>query len=282
MNRCAVIIVSCLVCAVAFAQPICARASGVSTIEDRSAQLSNWILYDDFRGPVINRAKWYGWEYQDGRVLRETSRSIVSHHLRLTARGYTDPLTLTDELEGLNYLLLVKDEKVKALKADVKLHKVRFEDCDPDTPCYADLRVKATFFNAGTPVQGSYKDDVSAMIYLRASSDKPGTVDIMGVINRCLDDQCATSETLYDDTLDTISIKKNIMIGVEWDKPQQQFFLIYGNTRLVYQYGGKLSDTNIGDTTKDLNARLIIPNTNPEKNSMAFIDAQVGDVYIKN
>jgi hypothetical protein len=258
-----------------------ARAAGTPVPDDRSYQASAWILYDDFPGPVINPAKWYGWEYQYARMLRETSRSIVLHHLRLTARGYTDPATPVDELEGLNYLLLLRDEKVRALKADVKLQKVQFDGCDPEKPCYADLRIKATFFNAGTPTPGSYKDDISAMIYLRASSNKPGKVDIRAIVDRCLDDQCATSQALYDTILDTIPIWKNIVIGVEWDKPNQRFFLICGNASAVYNYGGELSDAHTGNTAKDLNARLIIPNTNPEKRSMAFIDARVGNVYVK-
>jgi hypothetical protein len=230
---------------------------------------------------VIDPAKWYGWEYQPGRMLRETSRSVSGGALRLTAKGYTDPLTPMDELEGLNYLLLVNDTQVKGFKATLRLKKVRFANCDEMNPCNADIRIKATFFNAGTPTPGSYKDDINAMIYLRTYSNRPGTVDIRGIVDRCLDDYCAGSEPLFDQILDTISILKPITLGVEWDKANQRLAILYGIRKGVYSYRGILSDQNVGNTAKDLNARLIIPNTNSQTRSMAYVDALIQNVYLK-
>jgi hypothetical protein len=56
--------------------------------------------------------------------------------------------------------------------------------CDEQNPCNADFRIKATFFNAGTPTEGSFKDDISAMIYLMSYSNRPGMVDIRGIVDR--------------------------------------------------------------------------------------------------
>ena len=263
-----------------------AAVSGV--IGDAGAKASDfsptsgiWVLFDDFRGPLIDPGKWYGWEYQAARMLRETSRSIVGGSLRLTARGYTDPLTPADVLEGLNYVFLVNDKKVKGLRANMKIKEVQFSNCDDKDPCNADLRVKGTFFNTGTPAPGSYKDDVNAMIYLRTYSNRRGLVDIHGIVDRCVDDYCAVSEPLFDEILGTVDIRRSIALGIEWDKADQRFILIHGEQTTAWSYKGKLSDQKVGNTMKDLNARLIIPNTDPRKRSMAFIDARVGSVCLK-
>lgn len=214
-------------------------------------------------------------------MLRETSRSILHGALRLTARGYTDPLTPIDELEGLNYLLLINDTAVKGIKANLKLNKIRFMNCEEQNPCNADIRIKATFFNAGTPAEGDMTGDVAGMIYLRSYSNRSKTVDIRGVVTRCLNSDCSSSDEPFDEVLDAVSIRNPINLGVEWDKANQQIVFSYGLKQTAYSYKDTLSDQNVGGTSKDVNARLIIPNTNAQASSMAFVDALIRNVYLK-
>jgi hypothetical protein len=39
-------------------------------------------------------------------------------------------------------------------------------------------------------------------------------------------------------------------LGVEWDKADQQFFLLYAAQKAAYSYKGTLSDANVGNTAK--------------------------------
>lgn len=240
------------------------------------------VLYDNFNGKVLNPRKWYGAENQTGNQAREVERQISSKRLNMALRVYNDSDSSESIQSSQNLLYFTRHQALTSIKARVVVDQYDFNGCSDKDYSYGMARIKGYFFNASTPEEGSYKDDVNAEIRVQGYSNDPGVLDVIAKVERCKDDMCYDTEMLYWKTLGSVQAGEAVPLRVRWDKPNHRFVFYHNHKTYIYSYKGILSDERLAShsNNKRLDITIVTRTCSDNVISNGFLDVYFDDVYV--
>jgi hypothetical protein len=241
------------------------------------------VLYDDFQSQFIDPEKWVGYEASNGNILRESGRLIQRKKLNIFCLGYPDPSVVDESLYGIFALGFANPDKIKTIKAKVKVANLNKAVMDCDAAAGAMARIRGYFFNTDTPIMGSYINDVAAGIRIGPSTVQPGKLEVLARVVHCLDANCDNALQIYRKTLRTVSLNEEIELGIEWDPDNDRFIFHYGKDFDVCSYNGILnSDEQLASMSfvKRLDTTVLLPNCTSASAAKSYIDVYYDDVYL--
>lgn len=209
-----------------------------------AAPAQSQTLYDDFTGPLLSSTKWFSNRLVNtnitntlefGQVISKKKLDMFNQCFGSTVDGDTGTRTCSTRLAMQDGSGIVAME---ALVQPIALEQTSCE-ANVDNTTATWIRLGGAFFNS-TPITGTVSDqtnDVQAYIALVRrgdSQDPPGVFSIEGSILRCTNGDCSTSVIVTTDpptnpiTLGTVSVKKKILLRLEWDSANHQFVFRQG------------------------------------------------------
>jgi len=207
-------------------------------------------LYDNFKGPDIDPAKWTGSEGSAGPTAPNTAtaRKIAGKVLRisLTTWGKTDSDSGTAGSQSTR-LAVTNPAPITIFQADVTVQNARVVGCAANvSSSRARAQVIGAFFNDGTSSgAGDRTGDILAG--MQSHRDSILGDQILAFITRCTNASCSTSATLFFVTF-AASWVQNVAntMKTEWDPGGNQFIytLNPGPGQEQHSLGYAFSDSN--------------------------------------
>jgi hypothetical protein len=158
------------------------------------------MLYDDFRGPLINPDKWAG-IWGDFSDMREMTREITGQPwgrdraLRVSMRSWANTWDDWGGLGGPFGLLFTQPDRVTEVAFTVTVRAAQAIGCTTNPGMAAAVvEFRGQFFNDGTGTAGSEGDVQVAVTVNRFATDVGAALEVSGFYNRC-DDQYCSSQT---------------------------------------------------------------------------------------
>jgi len=187
-----------------------------------------FVLYDDFRAPLLDPDKWFGTEEPNG--ILEVFRGTASNRLVMENRAYGANDTNLGRVRNTLSTRFRGGAAVTAIKATVRVDSFEITACPTNSePTLAFARLSGDFFNtgAGSPGSGpgSAVDDVFASIGLERNTAvplPPDVLEVRGFIRFCADATCLTG-ALSSIVLGTVRVKKDVTLLIQWDPANNQF-----------------------------------------------------------
>jgi hypothetical protein len=185
------------------------------------------VLYDDFKGKVIDPAKWTGSEGSFGPSAPNTdaTRSSVGGQLQMstTTWGRTDSDTGAIGPEG-SRLNITDPAPITTFQADVTVKSVNVVGCNNNTTFSFSLaQVEGGYFNDGTSSgSGDRTGDIIAVI--QKTQDSVFDSRIEAVIIRCTNTTCSGQTNLTFHFFGTTWKEgKTDTLRLQWDQGNHQF-----------------------------------------------------------
>ena len=217
--------------------------------------------------------------------MLENVLQISNKSLHLLNRVYGNTGSDTGESAGGTRLEFADGDIITAIKATVQVNNITAAGCstNPTTNTRTRARLGGRFFNTGVPTPGSSLNDVFAFvgIQLRSdSTDKPGTLEVIGRVVKCNDSSCFTNTKLDQQTLGAIKVKKKADLSIQWDKTNHQFIFQFGKLAPVISTYTVPDTSPAGDPTKGLDLNHRIANCTVEPRPVAFVDVSFDNVLV--
>ena len=243
------------------------------------------VLYDNFNSALINPDKWFGSEFSGG---REVFRTVQNGQLRLLDRVYGNNGSNSGYWHGNIRLSFMNPSTITTIKTTVSASKFECVGCNanPGSSSWAAAYIQGFYFNTGNSTPGNNTNDVRARIGIEAStnnSTQPQVLDVIANIQKCLNSDCSTTETIATKNLGTASLAQKVILYIKWDKLNHRFILRRDSQPLVYarydavKYPEKSSP---GNNVKRLVAAGSAANCTGSPRPVGFMDAFFDNVYI--
>lgn len=245
------------------------------------------VLYDDFRAPRIDPAKWEGM-WGDFTDLREAVREIrsptsvlrVNGYLRVALRSYANTWDDTGSLGGPFGLPFANAAALNEVAFTVTVRAAEAVGC-PANPglAAAVAEFRGFFFNDGTGTAGAEGDILAAITVNRFAPDT-GPLWVSGFVSRCDDQYCSSQTMLGVADLGQVSLGQPVRLRLKWDQASHQFvFQMNSDPELATSYG--VSDTAPpSGPNKYIGLTRVLPNCTSAPRPTAMIDAAFDDVFV--
>lgn len=195
------------------------------------AGAQTWVAYDDFSTSTsLSSTRWSGDDGRQAAGLRlESRRAIVGGQLRLEGRSVGDNVRSEGLSQTRNAVVFTNSPDITAMKATVTMRTGSIGSCAGNTTSTGQTRARlfGFFFNAGTPVIGSFMNETFAGIQVARNSnstDAAGVYRVSAFIGICTDDNCVNSKTLsFQETLTNVALNQPVELSVAWDRTANAF-----------------------------------------------------------
>jgi hypothetical protein len=180
------------------------------------AQTTSLPLYDNFKKPYIDPARWYS-SWQCGPSSTECVRELQGNQLRLRVRGYGFQNTNNGDQFG-NSEIFLTSSGVKDIQAQIVVVTATADACSSNIGGgpHAQALINGAFFNGGG---GTANDDVQAFLQLdHYPTDPAGVVQVGGF----LEYQGTFFGNVY---LGPANVGERIIVELKWDQPNHQFIV---------------------------------------------------------
>ncbi len=247
---------------------------------------SSWILYDSFSAPLIDPAKWFGSESSPG-MGTEAIRAAVFGRLSMFYRSYGSTSSDSGGTDSGLGLVVTNPDAITGIRGDVTIWNAAMTTCPAnlEESTQVRARVGGRFFNAGTPIPGSFLDDVAARIIVRrvaTTSDPSGIFQVRGSVFRCTDAECNDTVTLGAVTLGTVGIGQPASIGVAWDQDFKKFVFQFGSATAEIPYFDLPDVAQPGRPGKSADIQLLVSNCQSAPRSTASLGVFFDNIMVKN
>ena len=250
-----------------------------------------FVLYDDFKAPLLDPDKWFGTEEPNS--ILEVFRGTSSNRLVMENRAYGADDTNVGRVRNTLGTRFRGGAAVTAIRATVKVDAFEVTNCptNPSEPTLAFARLSGDFFNtgAGSPGSGpgSAVDDVFAAIGLERNTAvplPPDVVQVRGFIRFCADATCLTGAT-SSVVLGTIRVKKDVTLLIQWDPANNQFIFQKDNEPQSSIAYAVADATPPARPVQALLVQHFVPNCDltggsPPPRPTAFMRALFDDVFV--
>lgn len=221
-----------------------------AALATQPAFAQTWVSYDTFSGSTISSARWAGEEGRQAGGLRlDSRRGITSGQLRIEMRGVGDNVRNDLSSSVRNSVLFANGAAVTGMRSTVTMRSFTLNNCAANTSVSSGIRARlfGFFFNAGTPVVGSFMNDVFAGIQVGRTStttDDANLFRVTAFIGMCSDDNCVGSKSVASkDILLNVGLNTPIDMSVAWDRDNNAFLFSANGTTDTLTY--TLNDTNL-------------------------------------
>ena len=239
------------------------------------------VLYDNFKGKVIDPDKWVRGEFPGAGT--DAAQEIKGNRLHMEYRAYGGTDSDTGLLTSALFLATTTPAAITAMATTVRVHKLEATGC-PTNPDFTRQRVgiQGAFFNTGTPTPGSAVNDVRALIALRHhSTDPPDELTAVSLVLQCTDALCLTFSVIDSNTLGVVRRQEEVRLQVQWDPDNDQFlFQLDDEPIVVSSYAPRSDAAEPGRPFKILEATHLVANCTTQPRPVGFWDVFFDDVFV--
>lgn len=235
--------------------------------------LESYSNYDRFTAAPIDASRW---------TTFERTRQIKGQALNHVHRESGQPGSDTGGTSVNFSTNLANPSLITQLKGTIRVNAVEVTNCATNAGFNGSInaRMIGSFFNTGTPVNGSQVGDMLAQVNLaRAanSTDAPGVLQVQGSVLVCQNSDCSQVSIVGTFAgLGTATVGQDVALKLEWDKATKTFTAVRdGSITSVVTYT-QSDRAGPGNPFKNLSTRSSLANctgTRPVGNIDASFDS---------
>ena len=223
-------------------------ATLVSLLVGSSLQaMEPWGVLDEFSGDIIDDEIWDTTASMTTGIIG-IAREQAEGKLRLYNRTHADLAPVGEQRPTRLRLVARNSEDISQIRTRMKVVRADVTTCDdPNEVSSVRGRIVGYFFKNG-PQSGAdidaTNDIFTALGVWRDSTS--ADLKISAHVESCDNPNCSsTTPYLFDDTtLGTLELDEYVRLSVRWDAENDRLIFSRDGQRLVYNYGGILTDEN--------------------------------------
>jgi hypothetical protein len=240
------------------------------------------VLYDSFTSPLIHPDKWIGQGADEGMIVRESVRQVAGRALNMKIIGYSNTASNTGSEIGQNMLIMSNGSLITDIKATVNIKDFGVSACpgNPSGLAITRARIMLPLFNVGTPVSGTFIDDIVAQFRVSGSPGQPDTLSVTALVQRCMDAECLDVQDFLRKELRTVQKNEPVRLEIKWNKANNTITFFHNGKSEVFGY--QMPDRKLASMAwkKKLDAQIWVPNCTDEPRPRALMDAVFDNVYV--